>query len=986
MSVDRLARDLAGAVRGEVRFDRGSRALYAHDASNYRQVPLGVVTPRDARDVEQTVAVCREHGAPVLGRGGGTSLAGQCVNVAVVIDFSRHMTRVLEVDPARRRVRVEPGCTLDDMRAALKPHGLTFGPDPATHDHCTLGGMLGNNSCGVHSVLGEFHGPGARTSDHVEELEVLTYDGLRMRVGATPEAELAAIAHEDGRRGAIYRTLRDIRDRNADRIRRRFAPIPRRVSGYNLDELLPENGFQVARALVGSESTCVTILEATFAVYPDLPARVLCLLGYPGIAEAGDQVPRIRQFRPVGLEGMDDLLLDFMKRSGLHARDFDLFPPGRGWLLVELGGDTAVEATARARQLLDALAGEPGRPEMKLCTPDEAAAIWRIREAGLGATAFVPGQGDAWPGWEDSAVPPERVGPYLRELRALLDRHGLTSSLYGHFGQGCVHTAIDFDLASPDGRARYRRFTDEAADLCVRHGGSLSGEHGDGQARSELLVKQFGPELVAAFRDFKRAWDPGDRMNPGKVVEGPGRTSHLKLAVYRPREPDTMFHFGADGGSFRHAAIRCVGIGECRRTDTGVMCPSYMVTRDEKHTTRGRAHLLFEMMQGEVITDGWASEEVKESLDLCLACKGCKGECPVKVDMATYKAEFLHHYHQHHPRPRQAYAFGWIHRWARLGGEMPLLANLVTQAPGLRWLAARAAGMAPERSIPRFAAVPFSRQVAPPRAGTRGPVVLWPDTFNNHFIPRTLVAARAVLEEAGYQVLVPRAPVCCGRALYDYGMLPLARRMWQRTRRVLGRHIERGTPVVGIEPSCVAAFRDELPALFAGEEWAARLGAQAMTLSELLVKGGYDPPRVDARALVHPHCHHAAVLGFDAERALLESLGLDIAMPDAGCCGLAGSFGYEADHYRVSMQIGERRLLPAVRAAGDRLVIADGFSCRQQIEHGTGRRAHHVAEVVAAALVANRRLVRRDQAAASRASAPRRSDSPWPGRERSMTR
>ena len=971
--MDALERDLRRHVRGEVRFDAGTRAIYAHDASNYRQPPIAVVAPRDPDDAATAIAVCRRHHAPVLGRGGGTSLAGQCVNHAVVLDYSKYVDRVVDVDPDGRRARVQPGCVLDQLRDACGRHGLTFGPDPATHNRCTVGGMLGNNSCGVHSVLGELYGCGAQTADHVEELEILTYDGLRLRVGATSEEELARIVAAGGRRGEIYRRLRDLRDRHADRIRARYVDMPRRVSGYNLDHLLPERGFHVARALVGSESTCVTILEATLTIYPARPARVLCVLGYPSVFEAGDHVPEIRRFGPIGLEGMDRRLVDQMRDSGLHVDDLALLPDGAGWLLVEFGADTVEDAEAQARRMVDALGARRDAPSIAVLTDrDEMHKVWVIRESGLAATAFVTEGGDAWPGWEDTAVPPDRIGPYLRDLRRLLDEHGFDCSLYGHFGQGCVHTRVPFDLGTPGGRERYRAFTDAAADLVVRYGGALSGEHGDGIARADLLVREFGEELIGAFREFKAIWDPDARMNPGRIVDAPPRTEHLKLAVYQPPRQATQFAYPEDDGDFRHAAVRCVGVGECRKHDHGTMCPSYMVTREEKHTTRGRARILFEMLEGEVIRDGWASEEVEDALDLCLACKGCKGECPVHVDMATYKAEFLHRYYRHHWRPRHAYAFGWIHRWARIASRVPSLANLVTQTPGLRRIAAWAAGAAPQRPIPRFAEVVFSRAFArrPAPDPSAPPVVLWPDTFNNHFFPQTLLAAAEVLEAAGYRVVVPSRPVCCGRPLYDYGMLPLARRLWERTMDVLGEHVEAGTPVVGLEPSCVSAFRDELPNLFRDDRRAIRLARQTKTFAELLVERDLPLPRAAGKVVVHGHCHDKAILGFDAERRVYEGLGLDVDVVDSGCCGLAGSFGFEAEHYDLSMAIGERALLPAVRGAGDAIVASDGFSCREQILHGTGRDAYHLAEIVYAA---------------SRRASASRSARPSPGRLASHT-
>jgi len=943
---DDLVSCLRQRVSGEVRFDAGSRAMYSHDASNYRQVPIGVVVPRNVADVIATVEICRDHGVPLLGRGGGTSLAGQCVNRAIVIDFSKYVHDVVHIDAARRRVRVQPGLVLDDLRKALEPYGLTYGPDPSTHTHCTLGGMMGNNSCGVHSVMAEFYGPGARTSDHVEWLDVMTYDGLRLRVGATTDEELRAKIARGGREGEIYGALARLRDRYADEIRKRFdPPMPRRVSGYSLDQLLPEHGFHVARALVGTESTCVTILEAELIVYPRKPKRALVVLGYPSVYEAGDHIPQVRAYKPIGLEGMDKRLIEDMKKVHMHARDLKMLPEGNGWLLAEFGGDTLEEAEAQAKDMMEALRREPHPPHMKLFDdPEQAEKMWKVREAGLGATAYIPGSPDTYEGWEDSAVPPDQLGSYLRGFRALLDRYEFDSTLYGHFGQGCVHCRINFDFTTEAGRDKYARFTNDAADLVVAHHGSLSGEHGDGQSRGGLLYKMYGDELVEAFREFKRIWDPAGKMNPGKVVDANPRTADLQLAIYKPAPVSTHFH---PDGDFRHAAKRCVGIGNCRQEGGEVMCPSYMATREEKHSTRGRARMMYEMMQGDVITDGWASEEVKDALDLCLACKGCKGDCPVHVDMATYKSEFLSHYYESHPRPRHAYAFGWIHRWARLGSLVPHLANAVTQTPGLKTLAAKLGGIAPERPMPKFAKRSFTRGWRDRNRGGK-PVLLWPDTFNNHFFPSTLWSAVDVLEDAGFDVVVPTEHLCCGRALYDYGMLDLAEKLWEKTFRVLATYGE--MPIVGMEPSCVAAFREELPLLFPGDPRAQRLRDRTKTFSELLVEAKYEPPRVHTRAIVHGHCHDKSVLGFAAERQLLHDMQLELAEPEKGCCGLAGSFGYEAEHYDISMQIGERTLLPAARAASDALLIADGFSCREQLQHGTGRYAYHIAEVLSAAL------------------------------------
>ncbi|HLZ37966.1 MAG TPA: FAD-binding and (Fe-S)-binding domain-containing protein, partial [Mycobacteriales bacterium] len=852
---DRLAADLRGVVRGEVGFDAGSRALYATDASNYRQLPIGVVQPRDADDIATALAVCRSHDVPVLPRGGGTSLAGQCCNAAVVLDLSRHLRGIVAIDPDARTATVQPGVVLDALRAAAAPHALTFGPDPATHDHCTLGGMIGNNSCGAHSVMA------GRTSDNVEALEVLTYDGVSRRVGADLDEPPG-----DGV-DPLYAGLRELRDRCADEIRRRFPPIPRRVSGYNLDELLPERGGSLARALVGTEGTCAIVTEATVRLVPNPRERLLAVLGFTDGCAAADAVPIVMAHEPIALEGFDDALLRDVQAKRLHPGVERLLPGGGGWLLVEFGGDHTGQVLDRGRALLDAVRGASG---VLLSDPVAARAVWGVRESGLGATARVPGHADTWPGWEDSAVPPDRLGDYLRELRALLARYDYHAALYGHFGQGCVHTRIDFDLASRPGVLAFRGFLEEAADLCVRFGGSLSGEHGDGQARAELLPRMFGPRLVDAFRDFKRLWDPAGRMNPGKVVDAPPLDGDLRLrGDYRPRRTKTWFAFPDDAGSFAYATQRCVGVGKCRRESGGVMCPSYQATREEQHSTRGRAHLLFELLTHDDLPRGWRDRSVREALDLCLACKGCKAECPVNVDVATYKAEFLAHYYRFRPRPPIAYATGLVMHWARLGAHAPGLANGVLAAPVLGPALRALAGVAPQRRPPRLVSSTFQRQLRRRRlpAGSRR-VVLWPDTFTNHFAPSAGHAAVDVLAAAGFGVEVPDGFVCCGRPLHDSGMLRLARRRLRATLDVLAPAVEAGAAVVVLEPSCASVLRDELPAMLPDDPRAPAVAAATSTLPALLAadSGGWMPlGRVDAPVLVQPHCHDRSVLGFGAE-------------------------------------------------------------------------------------------------------------------------
>ncbi len=840
-----LEQTLQRSIDGEVRFDKGSRALYATDGSNYRQVPIGVVIPRHVQDVETTVRIAREHHAPLLSRGGGTSLAGQCCNVAVVMDFSKYMHHVVHIDAHDRLGHVQPGCVLDHFRETAKQQaGLFFGPDPATHSRCTIGGMLGNNSCGSHSLLSKNHGLGVRMSDNTHALDVLLYDGTRMHVGPTPPEELDAIIRGGGRRGEIYAQLKSLVDRYGDIIREKFPKLERRVSGYNLNDLLPENGFNVARALVGSESTLVTILEATLHLVPAPKQRTIVMLGFNDLYIAAECALEVLNFKPTACEGIDELLFDYVKQKGDENASLAILPKGPAFLLVEFGGDSKNDTDEQARRMMDHVKGLGGRApvDMKLYDdPQQEEMIWDVREGGLGSTAWIPGQPDTWPGWEDSAVPLEAVPQYLRELRPLFRKYGYNPSLYGHIGQGCIHCRAQFDLYTAQGIEQYKRFMDEAVDLVMKFGGVASGEHGDGQARGQFLPKMFGPELFKAFVEFKRIWDPTNRMNTGKVVDldGPayGITENFRLGPdYNPPQPHTHFAYATDRHSFARAALRCVGVGACRREGGGTMCPSYMVTREEKDSTRGRARMLFEMMNGEVLDDGWQSDEVKDALDLCLSCKGCKGDCPVNVDMATYKAEFLSHYYEGRLRPRHAYAFGWVHIWATLASFAPSVANLFTQLPGLSAIAKFAAGAHPQRKIPAFAPQTFKQWFRSHTVKNPGgpQVVLFADTFNNHFHPDVAIAATEVLEDAGFRVEVPMADICCGRPLYDYGFLGMAERWWINLLDKLRPYYQQGVPMVVLEPSCWAAFKDELINLLPDNEDAKRLSDLTFTLSDFL--------------------------------------------------------------------------------------------------------------------------------------------------------
>ncbi|HEY3530912.1 MAG TPA: FAD-binding and (Fe-S)-binding domain-containing protein [Nocardioides sp.] len=949
---EEILEELNAAVEGEVRFDDASRHLYANDASIYRVVPLGIVIPRDARDVVRALEVCRRHRLPVLARGGGTGLAGQTVNAAVVFDFSKYMNEIVELDTESRTATVQPGVICDQLRHAAMEHGLTFAPDPATHDHNTLGGMIGNNSCGTHSVYG------GKTVDNVLELDVVLYDGTRMTLGIGDEDRLDELVSQGGRVGDIYRRLREIRDTYGDLVRERFPDIPRRVSGYNLDDLLPEKGFNTARALVGTEGTCLLVLQAKVRLLPWPPKRSLVVLGYPDTPTAAEDVTDILESEPVGLEFFESGILENLKLKGFESPGMNELPSGNTFVLIEYGGDTDEEVAKAAEGMAKRLRKGSHPPDIKTYEdPGHETDIWEIRRGAIGSTR-IPQEHGGMAGWEDAAVDPSRLSAYLSEFCELVERYGYHTVLFGHFGQGCTHCRLDLDISTAEGIDTFHRFLREAGDLVISHGGVPSGEHGDGQLRAELLGRVYGEELVRAFEEFKAIFDPDGLMNPGKVVHPNSPVDDLRLGVdYSPPRLRTQFSFAEDGFSFADAANRCFGVGKCRHLDGGTMCPSFMVTREEKHSTRGRARLLFEMMQtaGER-RNAWRDEGVKDALDLCLACKGCKGDCPVRVDMATYKAEFLSHYYRGRLRPRSAYALGLIQRWAALAAHAPGVVNRLAHWPLTRNLLKAAAGVAQERDLPRFADRTFrdsatGRQPAHPEGP---PVMLWTDTFTNHFQPEVAAAAVRVLEAAGCQVRLGPGSLCCGRPLYDYGMVRTAKRYLRRILDRMRDDIRAGTPVVVLEPSCAAVFADELLNLMPHDEDAKRLASQTFTLAGYLAehRPDWDPPTLGGTALVQVHCHQGAEFGYDAEQQLLERLGLSLDLPDSGCCGMAGSFGYEAgEKYDVSQACGERVILPAVRdASPSTLVIADGFSCREQIGQATDRTALHLAQVLDLAL------------------------------------
>jgi FAD/FMN-containing dehydrogenase/Fe-S oxidoreductase len=943
--VRRLAQELRGALRGPVGEDTRSRALYATDGSNYRAVPDLVVVPADQEDLATAVTLTARAGAPVTLRGGGTSMAGNAIG-GVVIDASRNVNRILGIDPTSRTAIVEPGVVLTDLLAAARPYGLAFGADPSSGSRATLGGMIANNACGAHSVAW------GTTADNVRSLDLVLADGTRCTVDAVGNRD--ELANRPGREGDLHRRLQSFVDEHELIIRRRFGRFSRQISGYALHRLLPENGYDVARLLCGSEGGFAGTLQATVALTPLPAAKVLCVLGFGDSISSADCVPVVLRHAPLTMESIN---IDLVDRLPTEVRDAAIeagLPAGHAWLLVELGGADHADAVLAARKMLEELrvAGSPATASL-VTDPVAQKVLWRCRTDAAGLATRRADGAEAWGGWEDAAVPPERLGAYLRGLDELLGRHGLSGSSYGHFGEGCMHMRIDFDLFSQSGLATYRTFVEQATDLVVSLGGSVSGEHGDGRARSELLSRMYGVDGVRLFAEMKDIWDPGRVLNPGVIVDPPPLDAGIRhVGAAKDRELLTVFAYADDNHDFAQAQRRCAGIGKCRQSSGGVMCPSYQVTREELHSTRGRAHLLWEMLEGDLVTDGWRSTEVRDALDLCLSCKGCLSDCPVNVDMATYKAEFTHHHYARRPwaRPMSHWSMGWLPLWSRIASRAPKLVNRLARLS----LAKRLGGIAPEREIPAFAEQTFTSWfVARGKQadGGRGKVVLWPDTLTDHLAPEIGRAAVEVLEAAGYEVVLPDRPVCCGLTWISTGQLGVAKRVLRRSLANLAPHLAAGTPIVGLEPSCTAALRHDALDLLPGDNLAAAAAGSTYTFAEFVHRSGWQPPNVGGEALVQTHCHQHAVLGFDADRSVLAAAGIKAVVPDSGCCGLAGNFGFERGHYAVSKAVGERVLLPAVReAAESTAIVADGFSCRTQIAHGTPRRAQHLAQLLAAGL------------------------------------
>jgi FAD/FMN-containing dehydrogenase/Fe-S oxidoreductase len=934
-------RDLAAALRAagvtDVDDSARRRAEYSSDASNYRVVPSVVVFPRHVDEAAAALDVARQAGVPVTSRGAGTSIAGNAVGSGVVLDFSKHLNRVLAVDPEACTAVAEPGAILDDITAAAAPHGLRFGPDPSTHSRASIGGSVGNNACGSRALR---YG---RAADNVVSLDVLTAAGERLSARRMDRDGLAAA----GPAGRIGVALDRLVTAHLGMIRSEFGRFTRQVSGYSLEHLLPENGADLAKFLAGTEGTLGMTVGVTVALVPSPKAVALAVLGFPGMPEAADAVPGLLPHRPVALEGMDARLVEvFRARRGAAA--VPALPRGESWLFAETAGDTEAEARAAAQRLI----ADAGSLDALVVTGVPARALWRVREDGAGLGSRTPAGEPAWPGWEDAAVPPRHLGVYLRDFAALMAGHGLDGLSYGHFGDGCVHIRIDFPFSTAP--ERYRRFVTAAAQLVGKYGGSMSGEHGDGRARSELLPAMYTPEAINVMAAVKAIFDPGNLLNPGVLVDPAPLDADLRVPQARPLGRGLGFAYPRDGGDLSTAVHRCVGVGKCRADTTasgGVMCPSWLATRDEKDSTRGRARVLQELANGTLVR-GFAAAEVAESLDLCLSCKGCSSDCPAGVDMATYKAEVLYQRYRRRPRPPSHYSLGWLPRWARLASRAPGLANAVLRTPGLAGLAKRAGGIDTRRPLPRFAPQTFRAWFAA-RPGTRQgtPVLLWVDTFTDYFTPEVGRAAVRVLEAAGYAVDIPAEPVCCGLTWISTGQLDGARRQLRRTLAALDPAVRAGTPVVGLEPSCTAVLRGDITELLPDDPRAGKVRAATRTLAELLAGDDrWAPPDLaGVRAVAQPHCHHHAVMGWHADSALLARAGADVTAV-GGCCGLAGNFGVERGHYEVSRAVAETALLPAVRAAGDAVVLADGFSCRTQLDQLAGVSGVHLAQLLASRL------------------------------------
>lgn len=929
--------------------------MYTSDASNYRQIPLGVVYPRTSEDIKMTVQLCQQHGHPVLMRGGGTSQNGQCVNNAIVIDCSRFMTRILDIDTTKRTALIEPGVVCDALKASAQEHGLTFGPDPATHSRCTLGGMIGNNSCGPHSMLA------GKTVENVHELEILTSDGHSFWVGPTNDEAFAAIVKAGGKQAEIYTRLKSLVDQHADEIRRKYPTIKRRVSGYNLDQLLPENNFNVARALVGTEGTCVSILQAKVRLIENPKHVRLVVLGFEDIFSAGDAVPHILPFSPIAMEGLDWNIVGGLNDRNLRQREVGLLPEGRAWLLIELAGNTLTTVDDSVDRFTTAMQNnELIKSVLTVLNPADEKALWSIREQGASATSLALNPDDIDPvvGWEDTAVDPMQLGDYLRALYKLVDRYEYKTSLYGHFGDGCIHARMTFDTRTPTGVAKWRQFSQEIATLVVQFGGSLSGEHGDGQAKAEFLPIMFGDTLIGAFNEFKAIWDPGGHMNPHKVVDPYLMDENLRYGPdYQTPKISSTLHFVDDAQGFGRATERCIGMGKCRSA-SGAMCPSYQATGEERYSTRGRAHLLHELLRGEVIQDAWDNTDIADSLEHCLSCKACKSSCPTKVDIAAYKAEFMqNHFAGKRRRPLHHFVFGFVGNWLPLAARISNVSNFMlrgTLGNALR----KKLSINKEKSLPTIAAQTFAIWAKHNASHSdkhffwhgntqHPPVVLWADTVNAHYSPHLLQSTVNILIQSQHQVAIAKAHFCCGRPLYEFGFLKQAKKQFDNILDQFCPILPRDAPIVVIEPSCLSVFKDEIMKLYPDNEAMIDLSARTVSLAQFLNQQDIKPTRKLKAGLVHTHCHEKSLETGAAETEMLRACFESITEPQPGCCGMAGSFGLLEKTHEIGSTLFQTSLGPAIASSDeDTLIVSNGFSCRSQITDCTQKRAHHIVEIL----------------------------------------
>ena len=960
--IEALAGEIGGAIAGEVQFDRASRLLYATDASIYQMEPACIVFPRHAGDVAAVMRICAGRGIAVLPRGAGTSLAGQAVNHAVVLDFSRYMAAILEINAEQSWARVQPGVVLAALNQAAAGYDLQYPIDPATQNRATIGGGIGNNSCGAHSVL---YG---KTVDHVLSLDVVLADGTAATLRPLEGAALSTKLDLPGLEGDIYRETRRIAREHRDEIEARFPKILRRVSGYNLDAFTAdEERVDLTQIVVGSEGTLCAVTEARVRLVP-LPAhRAMAAVHFETIGQAAEATVVALEHHPSAVELIDDTIVRRCRDNPGYRQlaSFVQGDPG-ALLLIEFYGDDEAQLTVKLRSLADGLrAGGLGYATVATTDAAEQQAMWGMRQAGLGLLMSVRGDTKPLAFVEDTAVAPERLPAFIERFDAIVRAHGTEAGYYGHASVGCLHIRPMVNITTDAGLREMEQIASEVADLVLEFGGSLSGEHGDGILRGVFTERMFGPRLTQAFRDLKRAWDPQGILNPGKIIDTPAFGENLRIGpATRNVEPTTHLDFSADGG-FARAIEMCNGQGACRKMDGG-MCPSYMVTQDEEHSTRGRANLLRMAISGVLPPEALTGERMLAALDLCVECKACKAECPSGVDMAKLKYEVLTKHHEQYGVPLRSRLFGHIATVSRLGSAAAPLANAVTRMRPVRWALHRFLGIHRERPLPHFARESFRRWFTrrlrargTPLEAPRGEVVLFDDTFTQYEHPEVGQAATRVLEALGYRVVLVQRIGCCGRPLISKGMLGTAARWARRNVEALLPYAERGVPIVGTEPSCLLTLRDEYPDLLR-DDASRTVAGQALLLDELIARLAGEQPDiasifrddVHADVLLHGHCHQKALAGMDSTLTALRLVpGYSVELIDAACCGMAGSFGFEAEHYEVSQAMGALRLFPAVEASAPATQVAvTGVSCRQQIDHFTTRRARHAVELLADAL------------------------------------